>query len=245
MDKPCCPCCGTPIDLAAFRFANTPQNPGERRGPAEILSRDPRLEHKSRLGAEADRVIGYPTGYAGTFDQFVHSALGAPHFGLTNDPTIPARVRAIFDIAANLVLYSWFVREFAAVGVLMGYVALEAALRGADQKRTPFKALINENVDHEALANVIMSESVVRIFEGESGNLGEYTGWLVQHRLDGWQRQVAEAAQLRNALAHRNEELLSAATCDEAGSRLQFIGEMINRVCGGAFLKTKTAPGAR
>ncbi|WP_145960653.1 hypothetical protein [Acidiferrobacter sp. SPIII_3] len=67
-----------------------------------------------------------------------------------------------------------------------------------------------------------------------------YTGWLVQHRLDGWQRQVAEAAQLRNALAHGNEELLSAATFDEAGSRLQFIGEMINRVCGGDFLKLKS-----
>ncbi len=44
----------------------------------------------------------------------------APLLGLTNNPAIPARVRTIFDIAANLVLYSWFVREFAAVGIPMG-----------------------------------------------------------------------------------------------------------------------------
>ena len=241
MDKPCCPCCRAPIDLAAFRFANTPQNPGARRGPTEILNRDPRLEHKSLLGEEADRAIGYPTSYAGTFDQFVHSALGAPPFGLTDDSAIPANVRAIFDIAANLVLYSWFIREFAAVGVLMGYVALEAALRGADQKRKTLGTLMKDHVDHEALTNAIMRESVVRIFEDESGNLGEYMGWLAQHRHEAWQRQVAEAAQLRNALAHGNEELLSEATCDQAGIKLQFIGEMINRVCGGRFVKQAKA----
>ena len=234
MNKPCCSCCGTPIDLAAFRFANAPQNPGERRGPADILNRDPRLEGKSWLGEEADRTIGHPTHYAGTFDQFVHSALGAPPFGLINNPAIPARVRAIFDIAANLVLYSWFVREFAAVGVLMGYVALEAALRGADQKRTPFSALIKDHVDHEAMTSAIMRESVVSVFGGGSESLQEYgvLARLHQNRLNEWQRQVAEAAQLRNALAHGDKELLSEATCDEAGTRLQFIGEMINRVCG-------------
>ena len=237
MNKPCCPYCGVPIDLSAFRFANTPQNPGERRGPGEILNRDPRLESKSWLGEEADRVLGHHTSYAGTFDQFVHSALMAPLFGLTNDPAIPRRVRAIFDIAANLVLYSWFVREFAAVGILMGYVALEAALRGADQERKTLGTLVKDHVDHEALTNAIMRESVVRIFEDESGSFGEYMGWLAQHRHEAWQRQVTEAAQLRNALAHGNEELLSEATCDQAGTRLQFIGEMINRVCTGHFLK--------
>ena len=49
---------------------------------------------------------------------------------------------------------------------------------------------------------------------------------------------------MRNALAHGDKELLSEATCDEAGSRLHFIGEMINRICGGDFLKLKAAPGA-
>lgn len=241
MDKPSCPCCGAPIDLAALRFTDAPRNPGERRGPAEILNRDPRLESKSWLGEEADRVMGCPTHYAGTFDQFVHSAFMASPFGLTNDSAIPANVRAIFDIAANLVLYSWFVREFAAVGVLMGYVALEAALRGADQKRNTLGTLMKDHVDHEALTNAIMRESVVRIFEDESGNLGEYMGWLVQHRHEAWQRQVGEAVKLRNALAHGDKELLSEATWDEAGGRLQFIGEMINRVCGGRFVKQAKA----
>ena len=244
MNKPCCPCCGAPIDLAAFRFANALQNPGARRGPGEILNRDPRLESKSWLGEEADHAIGYPTRYAGTFDQFVHAALMTPIFGLTDNPAIPARVRTIFDIAANLVLYSWFVREFAAVGILMGYVALEAALRGADEERKTLGTLMKDHVDHEALTNAIMRESVVRIFEDESGSLGEYMGWLAQHRHEAWQRQVTEAAQLRNALAHGNEELLSEATCDQAGTRLQFIGELINRVCGGAYLKPQTPPGA-
>jgi len=240
VSKPCCPCCGTPIDLTAFRFTNAPQNPGERRGPAEVLNRDPRLERKSLLGEEAGRAIGYPTSYAGTFDQFVHSALMAPLFGLTNDPATPANVRAIFDIAANLVLYSWFVREFAAVGILMGYVALEAALRGADQKRKTLGALMKDHVGHEALTNAIMRESVVRIFEDERGNLREYSDWLIQNRLKEWQRQVSEAARLRNALAHGDKEILSEATCDEAGTRLQFIGEMINRVCADDLLKKGT-----
>ena len=226
MNEPCCPSCGTPIDLAAFRFTGTRQNSGERRGPTEILNRDPRLESN-----------------AGTLNEFVQSALMAPIFGLTNNPAIPANVRAIFDIAGNLVLYSWFVREFAAVGVLMGYVALEAALKGAAKPHTQFSKLIKDYIDHEALESAIMRESVVRIFEGESGNLREYSDWLTQHRLDEWQRQVTEAARLRNALAHGDKDLLSMATCDEAGSRLQFIGEMINRVCGGGFLKPKAAPG--
>ena len=252
MDKPCCPCCGAPIDLTAFRFANAPRNPGERRGPAEIFNRDPRLEHKSWLGEEGDRAIGYPTSCAGTFDQFVNSALGAPPFGLTNDPAIPANVRAIFDIAANLVLYSWFVREFAAVGVLMGYVALEAALRDTSETTKMLGRLIKKHVDHEALTNAIMRETVVSIFGGGSGSLQEYGDLphlqlhlhLHQSRLNEWQRQITDAANLRNALAHGDEDLLSMATCDQAGTRLQFIGEMINRVCGGDFLKLKTAPGA-
>ncbi len=43
---------------------------------------------------------------------------------------------------------------------------------------------------------------------------------------------------------HGNEQLLSEAACDQAGTRLQFIGEVINRVCGGAYLKLQTPPGA-
>lgn len=242
MDKPSCPCCGAPIDLAALRFTDAPRNPGERRGPAEILNRDPRLESKSWLGEEADRVMGCPTHYAGTFDQFVHSAFMASPFGLTNDSAIPANVRAIFDIAANLVLYSWFIREFAAVGILMGYVALEAALRDASETTKMLGALIKDELDQEALENAIMRESVVRIFEGNSVILHDYGDclYLHQNRLEEWQRQVSEAARLRNALAHGDRELLSDTTCDEAGSRLQFIGEMINRICVDDFLKKDT-----
>lgn len=244
MNKPCCSYCGVPIDLAAFRFANAPHNLGARRGPTEILNRDPRLENKSLLEEGGNRAIGYPTSYAGTFDQFVHSALMAPLLGLTNNPAIPARVRTIFDIAANLVLYSWFVREFAAVGILMGYVALEAALRDTSETSKMLGTLIKEELDQEALENVIMRESIIGVFGGPEGTPWEHSGWLCQNRLEEWQRQVSEAAQLRNALAHRDEELLREATCDEAGSRLQFIGEMINRICGGDFPKLKAAPEA-
>lgn len=69
---------GAPIDLAAFRFPDEKENPRGRRAPHDILNRDPRLQNKSLLGDEADRALGYPTSYAGTFQQFVHSALGAP-----------------------------------------------------------------------------------------------------------------------------------------------------------------------
>jgi hypothetical protein len=148
-------------------------------------------------------------------------------------------------MAANLVLYSWFIREFAAVGILIGYIALEAALRDTSETTKMLGALIKDELDQEALENAIMRESVVRIFEGSSGILNEYRDCLHLHqnRLEEWQWQVAGAADLRNALAHGDKELLSEATCDEAGTRLQFIGEMINRVCGSGFLKLKAAPG--
>ncbi len=246
MTEPSCPCCGAPIDLAAFRFPDEKENPGGRRAPHDILNRDPRLQNKSLLGDEADRALGYPTSYAGTFRQFVHSALGAPLFGLTDDPAIPAKVRAIFNIAANLVLYSWFVRDFAAVGTLMGYVALEAALRDASGTGDMLGALITKKLDKEALMNVIMRESVIRIFEN-GGDLPQHWARHVpdQAHLDKWQHQVSDAAKLRSALAHGDKELLSEDICDEAGSRLQFVGEMINRVCAGNFMKEEVMDAKR
>ena len=103
--------------------------------------------------------------------------------------------------------------------------------------------LIKDELDQEVLAYTIMRESVVSIFGGGSGSLQEYDDLLHLHqnRLEEWQRQVACAADLRNALAHGDKGLLSMATCDEAGTRLQFIGEMINRVCGGRFVKQAKA----
>ena len=59
----------------------------------------------------------------------------------------------------------------------------------------------------------------MRIFEHESGILREYSDWLVQHRLEKWQWQIADAARTRNALAHEDKELLSEATRDEADSQ--------------------------
>ncbi len=232
MDKPCCPCCRNPIDLAAFCFPETNNNPSKRRGAHEILNRDSRLLNKSLLGKETDRALGCSSSYAETFEQFVQSALMAPLFGLKEDPAIPANVRAIFDIAANLVLYSWFVRDFAAVGILVGYVALEAALRDASKTNKLLRPLINEELDQEALKEDIKRDTLIRIFMGDVCFAREHGDQLVQDHLDEWERQVSDAAQLRNALAHGDPELMCETTCDEAGRRLQFIGEMINRVCG-------------
>ena len=125
----------------------------------------------------------------------------------------------------------------------MGYVTLEAALRDTSGTKL-LSALIKEELDQEALKNVIMRESIVRIFGDTGGNLPEYSDWLVTNRLDKWERQVSATARMRNALAHGDKELLSEATRDEAGSRPRFIGEMTSRVCGGDFLKLKAAPGA-
>lgn len=88
-----------------------------------------------------------------------------------------------------------------------------------------------------------MRESVVSIFGGGSEGLQEHgvLPRLHQNRFEEWQRQVADAAKLRNKPAHGDKALLSEATSDEAGTRLQFIGEMINRICGSNFLKPKAA----
>jgi hypothetical protein len=234
MGKPRCQYCKTPIDLALFLFPETENNPGARRNPDEILNKDPRLQNKSFLGNKGDHTLGVPTSYAETFEQFEHSALRAPLFGLTNDPAIPEKVRAIFDIAANLVLYSWFVRDFAAVSILVGYVALDAALQDASKKKKPFSKRIEE-LDQEAFTEAIKRESIFQFFGGvDSAGLQDR---LIAARLEDWQKQVENAAQERNALAHGDKKLLSEATCDQAGYRLQFIGEMINRVCGNGLLK--------
>lgn len=42
---------------------------------------------------------------------------------------VPAKVSEVFDTARNLALYSWFAPEFHAVADLVGFAALEGALR--------------------------------------------------------------------------------------------------------------------
>ena len=57
----------------------------------------------------------------------------------------------------------------------MGYVALEAALRDTSGTTKLLSALIKEELDQEVLKNVIMRESIVRIFGDTGGNLPQYS----------------------------------------------------------------------
>ena len=162
MQNPRCPHCRMEIDLNTFRFMEDEvrKNPERRRAPEDILKRDPRFKGKSMLGMEETAaLLGHKTHYARTFAQFMASTTASTPFGLINDPHIPPRARAIFDTAANLVLYSWFVREFAAVAVLVGYAALEATLRETQQKEATLGRLIGD-IDREQLEQAIMAETI-------------------------------------------------------------------------------------
>ncbi len=54
----------------------------------------------------------------------------------------------------------------------------------------------------------------------------------VNARLKAWKDKLNRAADFRNELAHGNDALIAEATADCASEHLQFIGELINRVCG-------------
>lgn len=252
-DMPKCQCCGTPIDLNWFRFAKCPENPAQRRAPGEILNKDCRLDGKSIPGSEElEKALRLKTAYAEEFYQFIAS-ITAPPFGLTNHQDIPQNVRTIYDTAANLVLYSWFIREFAAAGILLGYVALEAALKhkypmdkGKPGLSASLKALNSDQIEATIERELIWQNFSMPPFE-ESGfgavwsqdnNLLFDREWqaavadkITRDRIEAWRNKLNEAAAFRNKLAHGDDDaFLSEATADSAPNHLQFIGELINRV---------------
>jgi len=81
-------------------------------------------------------------------------------------PEVPEDIRYHFDIARNLLLYSWFVWEFRPVAQLYAYASLELALRTRAQRENllaePDKpglhGLLNLALDHGWLDVTALSE---------------------------------------------------------------------------------------
>ncbi len=81
-------------------------------------------------------------------------------------PEVPEDIRFHFDIARNLLLYSWYVWEFRSVAQLYAYASLELALRTRAQRenllpernKPGLHALINLALEHGWLDVTALSE---------------------------------------------------------------------------------------
>lgn len=157
-------------------------------------------------------------------------------------------------MAANRILYSGFVRDFAVAGVLVGYIALEAALRGLDVPPAPETGPTAGPRSRTTLAPRLKNEPVPRIEKELQREqflraalwplLGEKIAATapdfsqvaadalteIYDRTPAWREKWEEAAKLRNALAHGDKEFFEARIADPAGEHLQFIAELMNRV---------------
>ncbi len=59
--------------------------------------------------------------------------------------TAPESVRSHFEIARNLLVYSWFVYSFNVVAAMQAFASLEMAVREkTGEKKTPFKNLLDK-----------------------------------------------------------------------------------------------------
>jgi hypothetical protein len=68
--------------------------------------------------------------------------------------TVPEAVRSHFEIARNLLVYSWFVYSFNVVAGMQAFASLEMAVRNTTgENQTPFKNLLDKTFKGRKLAS--------------------------------------------------------------------------------------------
>lgn len=84
--------------------------------------------------------------------------------GTTIGSGAPSRVRELFNTARDLSLYSWFVYDFHPIAELIGFLALEAALRARAEKEKPAlaKKKLRAIMNHAVTEGWITEEGIIR-----------------------------------------------------------------------------------
>ena len=146
-------------------------------------------------------------------------------------PTVPDDVRRQFEIARNLMLYSWFVYEFSVVAEHCAYGTLELALRTVlPHAKKTIRSRGFENVVPQTLGPLLREARDARLIVPDKlpawDRVLQRVQWMkrtgmidddlmAQPDANAWFRNVVESIpHLRNGLAHGEPKLYFGASFD-------------------------------